>query len=92
MVAKELREILKDLPDDTLILQDDPFSEFSYDIKGFKKSYSKLHHTTNKGENFYDSWTEDDFQDLLNDNLEDDAEQIKQEYKPSLLILIETNC
>jgi len=81
---EKLNEQIKDLPSDSLVLLDDPHSEFSFDIKmRTSKSFTKVAHTTNRGEIYYESW-EEDFADLLSDNPEDE-ERLKEEYKPSLV-------
>jgi len=88
LTVRELRELLKDLPSDALVLQDDPYSEFSFGIKGAGKQFSKVNHISKiEDEVYYDSWTEDNFSDLLSDNSED-TEKLKQEYKPSLVLYL----
>ena len=85
MTVGELKCIIQNLPDDAIILQQDPFSEYSYDIVGIHKSYSGVDVIHRDGSIRYSSLSEDGFIDLLEDNPEDE-DKIREEYKVSLVI------
>jgi hypothetical protein len=70
-----------------LVLQNDLFSEFSYDIKSIKCGRTKIDHITEEGENFYTAWDDNCFNELLEDNL-DQKEQIEREYISALIIYV----
>jgi hypothetical protein len=84
----DLKKIINDIPDDALVLQDDPFSEFSYDIKGVGCGRTIIDHITKKGEKFYSTWDNNCFNESLEDNL-DQKEQIEKEYMLALIIYLE---
>ena len=85
----KLNEQIKDLPLDSLVLIDDPHSEFTFDISiRSSKSFTKIDHTPDRGEVYYESWAEEDFADFLSDN-PDEEEELKLEYKPSLVLYLE---
>lgn len=83
----DLKKLINDLPDETLIIVGDPFSEFSFDILEINKGFTKLDHKAINGKCYYNSWCNDDFNNFLEDNSEDEKE-IKKEYKPSLIIYL----
>ena len=84
---EKINTLIQDLPDDTLVLQNDHYSEFSFDINAkikVEKHFTKVEQISNDGTVFYFSWEEDDFKDFLEDN-PNDQEELKAEYKPTLM-------
>ena len=76
------------MPDDALVLQKDPFSEFSFDTSiKVEKHFTKIDHIANDGTVFYYSWEEDDFKDFLEDN-PDDVDKLKEAHKPTLMLFL----
>jgi|GEM_PF-4399673 len=85
LTVGEIRKLIKDMPDDALVLINDPHSEFTFEIASGNIFNVRLDHTTKFGENYYYGMDDENFNDFINDNIEV-AEEIKKEYKKSLAL------
>lgn len=89
LTVGKLRELIKDVPDDILILKKDPYSEFSFEINiDGEVHYTKIDHITILDEKYYTAFDNDSFNIFLDDNPED-VEEIKKKYKSCLILEIE---
>lgn len=91
MTVKGLKMLLRDLPDESPILFQDQFSEYSYEIIGADRCRTTVDYKTDDGNNVYLSNTLDYVYQMFEDEDMTNEERIEymQTHTPALLLYID---
>lgn len=86
MTLKDLREMIRDMPDEAVILYRE--DEYGYQIKEIKICQVKKDNSNYSPHNSYEVWTNEDFKQYLDDCEGDGLNplQVGYEYSPALCI------
>jgi hypothetical protein len=90
MTVKELKSLLAGKDDNALVLYQDPYSEYSFEVVYGEDGLTKLSHTSHDGNKFYDSFTKRDFDRMCLEDVitGEESVEIISEYSPSFLLQI----